>query len=104
MIQLLHTLYITEPDTELRLKGEALRVIHGDGREDHVPLHLLSGIVTFSYGTVTQPVMAACAKRQIQICFLSQRGGSAFGSGAGPTGMSCCAGGSICSRRQNGSP
>ena len=74
MIQLLHTLYITEPDTELRLKGEALRVIHGDGREDHVPLHLLSGIVTFSYGTVTQPVMAACAKRQIQICFLSQRG------------------------------
>lgn len=53
MIQLLHTLYITEPDTELRLKGEALRVIHKDGREDHVPIHLLDGIVTFSYGTVT---------------------------------------------------
>ena len=74
MMQLLHTLYITEPDTELRLKGEALRVIHGDGREDHVPIHLLDGIVTFSYGTVTQYVMAACARRQIPISFLSQKG------------------------------
>ena len=74
MIQLLHTLYITEPDTELRLKGEALRVIHKDGREDHVPIHLLDGIVTFSYGTVTQHVMAACAVRQIPISFLSQKG------------------------------
>ena len=53
----------------LRLDGQALRVTHADGRKDHIPLHLLEQIVTFSYGTVTQHVMDACAERGIGLSF-----------------------------------
>ncbi len=74
MLQLWHTLYITKPDIELHLDGQALRIVHGDGREDHIPLHLLNSIVTFSYGPVSQNVMAACADKGIGLSFLSQTG------------------------------
>ena len=74
MLHLLHTLYITEPDVSLRLDGQALRVTHADGRKDHIPLHLLEQIVTFSYGTVTQHVMDACAERGIGLSFHTQNG------------------------------
>ena len=74
MLQLLHTLYITESDSALHLEGQCLRVLHSSGQEDHVPLHLLNSIVTFSHGTITQNVMAACAKRGIGLFVLSQNG------------------------------
>ena len=41
MKQLLHTLYITEPDVVLRKEGESLLAVHGDGQKDRIPLHLL---------------------------------------------------------------
>ena len=70
MLHLWHTLYITEQDVSLRLDGQALRVLHTDGREDHIPLHLLEQIVTFSHGTVTQNVMDACAAKGIGLSFV----------------------------------
>ena len=59
MQKLLNTLYITEPDVSLRLKGEALTVIHRDGTKDHIPLHQLEQIVSFSYGSATLPLLTA---------------------------------------------
>ena len=49
MQKLLNTLYITEPDASLRLKGEALSVVQKDGQKCHIPLHQLEQIVSFSY-------------------------------------------------------
>ena len=74
MLHLWHTLYLTKPDIELHLDGQALRVVHSDGREDHIPLHSLNSIITFSYGPVSQNVMAACADKGIGLTFLSQTG------------------------------
>ena len=74
MRHLWHTLYLTQPNTKLHLEGEALKVVHDDGRVDHVPLHLLESIVTFSYGTVSQNVMDACASRGIGLYFHSPNG------------------------------
>lgn len=74
MLHLWHTLYITEQDVSLRLDGQALRVLHTNGREDHIPLHLLEQIVTFSHGTVTQNVMDTCAAKGIGLSFHTQNG------------------------------
>ena len=74
MQKLLNTLYITEPDVSLRLKGEALTVVHRDGTKDHIPLHQLEQIVSFSYGSATLPLLTACARRGIGCVFLTQGG------------------------------
>lgn len=41
MKQLLHALYITEPDVVVRREGESLLAVCGDGQKDRIPLHLL---------------------------------------------------------------
>lgn len=63
--KLLHTLYITEPDTVLRRDGEALVAVHANGREDHIPLHLLDRIVCFSGASISPAVIDACVKHDV---------------------------------------
>ena len=41
MKQLLHALYITEPDAVVRRAGESLLAVRGDGQKARIPLHLL---------------------------------------------------------------
>lgn len=41
MKQLLHTLYITEPDAVVRREVESLLAVRGDGQKDRIPLRLL---------------------------------------------------------------
>lgn len=74
MQKLLNTLYITEPDASLRLKGEALSVVQKGGQKCHIPLHQLEQIVSFSYAPATLPLMTACARRGIGLAFLNQSG------------------------------
>ena len=61
MKQLLHALYITEPDVVVRREGESLLAVRGDGQKDRIPLHLLEQVVSFSSAAVSPAVMAACA-------------------------------------------
>ena len=41
MKQLLHALYITEPDVVVRGEEESLLAVRSDGQKDRIPLHLL---------------------------------------------------------------
>ena len=59
MKQLLHALYITEPDVVLRKEGESLLAVHGDGQKDRIPLHLLEQVVSFSGAAVSPAVITA---------------------------------------------
>lgn len=78
MQKLLHTLYITEPDTVLRRDGEALVAVHANGREDHIPLHLLDRIVCFSGASISPAVIDACVKHDVGFSALSQSGRFCF--------------------------
>lgn len=86
MKQLLHTLYITEPDVTLRKEGETLIAVHGDGQKDCIPLHLLEQIISFSGAAVSPAVMDACVNRGIGFSALSQRGRLRFRVSGSTTG------------------
>lgn len=74
MKHLLNTLYITSTDRYLSLDGENV-VILSEGEEiARVPLHNLEAIITFGYTGASPALMAACAKRDINLSFLSKSG------------------------------
>lgn len=74
MMQLHHTLYITEPDVTLAYEKQALRITHTDGHSDHIPLHPLENIVSFSRGEASSALLTACAQRGIGVSFLTRSG------------------------------
>ncbi len=74
MKRLLNTLYITSPDRYLSLDGENVVVYEKQEEIGRVPLHNLEAIVTFGYTGASPALMAACAKRDIGISFLSRSG------------------------------
>lgn len=67
-------LYITVPETYLSLDGENLVVLKDGSPVKRVPLHNLEGIVAFGYMGASPALMGACAKRQIDLCFMSGSG------------------------------
>lgn len=74
MKRLLNTLYVTAQDRYLSLDGENVVVRNQDEEIGRVPLHNLEGIITFGYQGVSPALMGACAKRGIDLCFLSGSG------------------------------
>lgn len=74
MKQLRHILYLTEPDIALKVEGQALCAVCGDGRKEKIPFHLLEGIVSFSYAGITPAVLTACAGRGIRLTALTPSG------------------------------
>jgi len=74
MKKLLNTLYILSEDAYLALDGETIRVIYEDGSSKAVPLHLLEGIVTFSYKGASPALLGKCAEKGIRVSFYSFSG------------------------------
>jgi len=72
MKQLLNMLYVTMPDSYLSLDGENVVVLREEAEAARVPLHNLSGIVCFGYTGASPALMAACAQRDVSICFFTQ--------------------------------
>lgn len=74
MKHLLNTLFVTSEDAYLSLDGE--NVIVNRDREiiGRYPLHILSGIFSFSYAGASPALMGACAKRNISLSFCTPRG------------------------------
>ncbi len=74
MKQLLNTLFITSEDVYLSLEGENVLL----NREKEViaryPLHILQGIVSFSYAGASPALMGACAKRNVALSFCTPQG------------------------------
>lgn len=71
---LLNTLYVTTPNAYLSLDGENVAVSNGEEILGRVPLHNLSGIITFGYAGASPALMGKCAGYGIEITFLTQRG------------------------------
>ena len=74
MRKLLNTLYITSEDLFLSCSNENVVVNHGDEVVARFPLLNLEGIVTFSYAGATPALMGECAKRGIQLTFMTPNG------------------------------
>lgn len=74
MKHLLNTLYVTTPNRYLALDGENVVVSEDQKEIGRLPLHNLEAIVTFGYTGASPALMGACAKRNINLSFLSQSG------------------------------
>ena len=72
--RLLNTLFVMSEESYLSLDGENI-VVQGAGEKiARFPLHALEGIVYFGYKGASPALMGACAKRKINLSFLTPRG------------------------------
>ena len=74
MRHLLNTLFVTSEDVYLSLDGENVAANREQQVVARYPLHILSGIVTFSYAGASPALMGACARRGIALSFCTPRG------------------------------
>ena len=74
MKKLLNTLYVTAANRYLSLDGENVVVLEGQEEIGRIPLHNLEGIVTFGYTGASPALMGACAKKNIDLSFMSGTG------------------------------
>ena len=73
-MQLLNTLYVTLPDSHLRLDNDTLRLLVGDETRLRVPLHHLGAVVCFGPVSVSVPLMHRLADDSIALVLLDSNG------------------------------
>jgi CRISPR-associated protein Cas1 len=73
-MQLLNTLYITTPETYLRLDNDTLRVNVEQETRLRVPLHHLTAVVCFGHTGVSAPLMHRLAEGGIALVLLDDNG------------------------------
>ena len=73
-MQLLNTLYITTPETYLRLENDTLRVEVDREIRLRVPLHHLCAVVCFGHTGLSAPLMHHLAERGIALVLLDDNG------------------------------
>lgn len=74
MKKLLNTLYVTAANRYLSLDGENVVILEEQEEIGRIPLHNLEGIVTYGYTGASPALMGACAKRNIDLSFMSSTG------------------------------
>jgi len=74
MKHLLNTLFVTSEGAYLTLDGENVVVNQEKQNLGRFPLHMLSGIISFSYAGASPALMGACASRNIALSFCTPRG------------------------------
>ncbi|MDO9093667.1 MAG: type I-C CRISPR-associated endonuclease Cas1c [Rubrivivax sp.] len=73
-MQLLNTLYVTTPESYLRLDNDTLRVMVGDEARLRVPLHHLQAVVCMGHVGVSSPLMHRLASDAITLVLLDDNG------------------------------
>lgn len=73
-MQLLNTLYVTQPDSYLRLENDTLRVEIEREIRLRVPLHHLSAVVCFGHVGISAPLMHRLADDNISLVLLDGNG------------------------------
>lgn len=73
-MQLLNTLYVTTPESYLRLENNTLRIELDDEVKLRVPLHHLQSIVCFGHVGVSLPLMHRLADDAISFVMLDRNG------------------------------
>lgn len=74
MRKLLNTLFVTSEDVYLALENENVVVLAGEERKGQFPLIMLEGIVSFSYKGASPALMGACARRGVELSFMTPNG------------------------------
>lgn len=74
MRKLLNTLYVSTQGAWLSKEGESLRVMDGKSCLARLPIHQIGGIVCFGRVSISPPLMAFCAERDVSISFLTEWG------------------------------
>lgn len=73
-VQVLNTLYVTIPDSYLRLENDTLRVEVEKEAKLRVPLHHLGSVVCFGHVGLSAPLMHRLAEDGIALVLLDDRG------------------------------
>lgn len=73
-VQILNTLYVTVPDSYLRLENDTLRIEVEKEVRLRVPLHHLGAVVCFGYVGLSAPLMHRLADEGIALVLLDDRG------------------------------
>jgi CRISPR-associated protein Cas1 len=73
-MQLLNTLYVTLPDSRLRLDNDTLRVEVEQDTRLRVPLHHLQAVVCFGHVGISAPLMHRLAESGIALVLLDANG------------------------------
>ncbi|MDO5377089.1 MAG: type I-C CRISPR-associated endonuclease Cas1c [Clostridia bacterium] len=74
MRKLLNTLFVTSEDVYLALENENVIVLAGEERKGQFPLIMLEGIISFSYKGASPALMGACARRGVELSFMTPNG------------------------------
>ncbi|GKV56193.1 CRISPR-associated endonuclease Cas1 [Sporosarcina sp. NCCP-2222] len=74
MKQLLNTVYVSDPEVYLALKGSNLNLIKENDSIARVPLHNIEAICTFGHQGASPALIHECMDRQISITFFSSGG------------------------------
>ncbi|HNT40072.1 MAG TPA: type I-C CRISPR-associated endonuclease Cas1c [Rubrivivax sp.] len=73
-MHLLNTLYVTTPESYLRLDNDTLRVLLGEETRLRVPLHHLQAVVCFGHIALSVPLMHRLADEGIALVLLDANG------------------------------
>lgn len=73
-MQLLNTLYVTQPESFLRLENDTLRIEIAKEVRLRVPLHHLSSVVCFGHVGLSAPLMHRLAEEGIALVLLDDNG------------------------------
>lgn len=71
---MLNTVYVTSGNKYLSLDGENVVVSENHTEIGRFPLHNIQSIVTFGYSGASPALMGACAKRNIDLTFMTMNG------------------------------
>ena len=73
-MHLLNTLYLTTPESYLRLENQTLAIEHNHELKLRVPLHHLSSVVCFGPVHLSAPLMHGLAQQGIALVLLNEHG------------------------------
>lgn len=73
-MHLLNTLYLTTPETYLRLENQTLSIEHNRELKLRVPLHHLDSVVCFGHIQLSTPLIHGLAARGIALVLLDEHG------------------------------
>ncbi|GFZ88672.1 CRISPR-associated endonuclease Cas1 [Compostibacillus humi] len=74
MKQLLNTVYVSDSDIYLALKGKNLNLIKEQKSIARIPLHNIQAICTFGHQGASPALMAECMNRNISLSFFTSTG------------------------------
>ena len=73
-MQLLNTLYVTLPESRLRLDNDTVRVMVGEDTKLRVPLHHLQGVVCLGHVGLSAPLLHRLADDGVALVLLDEHG------------------------------